>query len=274
MKMQIGAHVSMAGGIDKAVERASVIGCNSMQVFSGSPRSWARAEINSINLDKYFSKRQKLGIKSVFIHSLYLINLVSEKPELYQKSISSVIYDLRFGSVTKADGVIIHIGSHLGKGFDSVKKDLVKTIKDILKNTPEDSRLLLENTAGQKGKIGKLEEIKWLMDQVKSKRLGWCFDTCHGFAAGLNLDEVDVVISGLGLWESLACIHVNDSRDQFNSHRDRHDNLGDGEIEAASLKKFLNLKQIKSLPLILEVPGMDKKGPDGENVRRLKELVE
>ena len=308
----IGAHVSSSGGLDQAIKRAVDIGCNSCQVFSGSPRSWVRKNLSDINLDKYFAKIKEYSFGAVFTHSLYLINLTAKKPELIQKSMQALIYDLRFDSAIKGSGVVVHLGSHLGLGFAAVRENLVKRLREILAVTPADSTLLIENSAGQKGKLcSDLSEIRWILDQLDSERVGVCIDTCHSFASGYslansksqiinpkqkaaNLDPRCLTVANqlshaeddgrggaislveeierLKLWNDIKCIHVNDSRDEFGSGRDRHANLGEGNIPQEDMRYFLNYPQVRSLPLILEVPEL-KGGEGRENVRRLKELI-
>lgn len=275
----IGAHVSAAGGIEKAVERAAAIGCNAVQVFSGSPRVWQRPKLESIDQNKVFSKMSELSVKSIITHSLYLVNLASENPDLVRKSSEAIAFDLQFDSHLKGVGVVVHLGSHQGRGWEAVKESVLRAISEILAATLSDSHFLIENAAGQKGKIGgQLEEIKWLIDNLQSSRVGWCFDTCHSFAAGyaLNPSAQNSAIQKMQefqLHQSLACIHVNDSRDPFQSGRDRHANLGEGEIATEDLRAFLHHEIVKDKLLILEVPGENKGGPDAVNVERLKQLV-
>jgi len=257
-----------------------------MQVFSGSPRVWQRSDLAGIDLGKLFAKQEELGVESIIIHTLYLVNLASDQPELVGKSVRSLIHDLKLASLVKGSGVVVHLGSHQGRGWDAVKDQLAEKIKYILAETPEDSHFLIENSAGQKGKIaGELTEIRWLLDEINSNRLGWCLDTCHAFAAGYSLvqnselmkksnkSDLMTTITDLDLWQTLACLHVNDSKVEFNTGRDRHENIGDGFIPQEDLKKFLNQPQIISQPLITEVPGVDGKGPDRENIDRIKQLV-
>jgi len=273
----VGAHLSTSGGVDKAVERASGVGANALQIFSGSPRMWRRTSLDKILTEKIFANQEKYGVKSIFTHALYLVNLASDKPELAEKSITALVHDLEFDSHIKGEGVVVHIGSHQGRGFEAVKNDIVQRIAEVLKKTPEDSTFIIENSAGQNGKIASdLSEVRWLMDQLKSDRVSWCFDTCHGFAAGKALSGKDSVINEieeLGLLDTLACIHVNDSRDPFDSGRDRHANIGEGEIGLDILKEFLNDPRIKDIPLITEVPG-EGDGPNAENVKRIWDLLD
>ncbi len=323
---KIGAHVSAAGGHFKAVERVAEIGCNTLQIFSGSPRVWAKPKLEAIDTVKFFSTQKMLKVNQVITHALYLINLASDKPENVQKSINALIYELTFDSLIKGAGVVVHLGSHTGRGWEAVKDQVATAVSTILEKTPEDSTFLIENSAGQNGKLcSDLNEIRWLLDQVNSPRLGWCIDTCHAHAAGFvlsptssfpsfsvrrsNLNEVltndqdeisrakgeegktsgsknenmtngergkvlDQEITKLDLWSTLHCIHVNDSKDEFDSGRDRHANLGEGNIPMEDFKHFLNLEQVQNIPLILEVPGFDNEGPDKQNVDILKKLVE
>ncbi len=282
----IGAHVSMVGGLDRAVERAAELGCNCMQIFSGSPRSWARQLPSTVEINKLFSKQRKLGVKSIFTHALYLINLTSDNPELKQKSIQSLVHELQFDSLIKGAGVVVHLGSHTGRGWGAVKDDLLELLGDILDRTPIDSTLLIENSAGQKGKIGSdLAEIAWLISSLNSSRVGWCLDSCHAFAAGLPLvvdsglvdaDHPDLIslIQANHLDNSLRCIHLNDSKVVFGAGNDRHDNILEGHIPEADLRSFVNHKLLTHLPLITEVPGFDGGGPDLANIKRIKDLVD
>ena len=270
----IGAHVSASGGLEKAVERAEAIGCNTLQLFSGSPRVWKRKELAEVSTEKMFSLRGKYNMGPVFTHSLYLVNLASEKPELLEKSLRVLKYDMAFDSKINGSGIVVHLGSHLGRGWEAVREDVAAHISEVLAESPDDATFLIENSAGQKGKLcSDLSEIAWLLAQISSPKLGWCFDTCHAHAAGHRLPDVGKEIGALGLWESLQCIHVNDSRDDLGSGRDRHENLGKGNISEADFKHFLALPELQDIPLILEVPGLDKKGPDAPNVVVLKEYA-
>jgi deoxyribonuclease-4 len=278
---KIGAHVSASGGVEKAVERAANIGANCVQVFSGSPRVWQRPDLETV----------ELSVEPIFTHALYLLNLASENPDLVRKSIEAISFDLRFDSKLNGAGVVVHLGSHQGRGWDAVKDQVAQTITEILSKAPSNAHFLMENAAGQNGKIGgNLEELRWLFDQVQSDQLGWCMDTCHAFASGYHLGDGKAAnvdgqkntregsiieeIERLQLGEKLTCVHVNDSRDPFGSGRDRHENLGDGLIGQENLRAFVNHPLIVSKPLILEVPGIKDEGPDAENIIRLKKLVE
>lgn len=292
MPQLIGAHISTAGGVEKSMKRASDIGAKAIQIFSGSPRFWKRKKLSEIPTNKLFSEQKQYGVKEVYIHALYLTNLATDKADLAQKSVDALKYDMSFASHIKASGVVVHVGSHQGRGWEAVRDDVAKRIKEIIKDTPKDSVFLIENSAGQKGKVNSdLSEIRWLIDTVGSKRLKWCLDTCHAFSAGYCLSKLQLKLQdekdnenkrGLlvdeikkyKLWDDLVVIHVNDSKGKFNGGIDRHENLGEGKIKNEAFKEFLKHSQVKKKPLILEVPGLNGKGPDEENIRRLKKLVE
>jgi deoxyribonuclease-4 len=276
---RIGAHLSTVGGVDKAVERAHDIGANTVQVFSGSPRMWRRTPLEKIDAEAVKKAQEKYDVTPIFTHALYLINLASDNPELVEKSATALKHDLNFDSHISGAGVIVHLGSHQGRGWEAVRGSVAKQIKSILADTPKNSTFLIENSAGQKGKLASdLHEIRWLLDQLDSPLVGWCFDTCHAHAAGYSLvdgqtDSVLDLMKELKLFASLRCIHVNDSKDPAGAGRDRHANIGDGEIPQTDLKAFLNDSHLVDIPIITEVPGLDGHGPDAANIRRIKSLV-
>jgi len=271
---RIGAHLSIAGGLDKAVERLAKIGGNCLQVFSASPKSWELPTING---------RLPAAVQPAFIHAKYLINLASDKEDLLAKSIASLKYDLQVANLIGAVGVIVHLGSHLGRGFKAVKVKLISSINNILQDTQGNAQLIIENSAGQQGKLcSQLSEIKAILDAVNSSRLTWCLDTCHAFNAGYSLGKAsenslihnDIVAEAtrLDLVGRLICLHVNDSRDDFASGHDRHANLGEGKMGLKLLAEYVNHPALNHLPLIIETPGFDKSGPDKKNLDILKSL--
>lgn len=293
----VGAHVSAAGGVEKAIERVAEIGGNCLQVFSGSPRVWAKKPLDTHSYKQIKVNQDKLGIKTVFTHAIYLTNLASENPELLVKTKESLEYDLKFDAKISGSGVVVHLGSHMGRGWEAVREMVAGEIAELLARADANSTFLIENSAGQNGKLCSLmSEIRWLIDRVgelrgkDDRRLGWCFDTCHAHAAGYLLSEtlpptqppqsrnpslgraVDD-ISKYDLWQSLRCIHVNGSKDPFGAGRDRHANLGEGELTMESISDFLCQPQLTHIPLILEVPGTNDSGPDKENVIRLKNII-
>lgn len=278
MKRRIGAHVSIAKGLIEAVHSMEHMGGNCIQIFSGSPRVWARKPIASFSFDSYKEYVEKQDFGPTIIHALYLVNLASENPDLLKKSIDTLKYDMQFNAGISGGGVVVHLGSHQGRGFENVFPQLVKSIEEIIKGSPKNSVFLIENSAGQSGKLcSNLSEIRKLFDAlsvyVSSNQLGWCLDTCHAYAAGYDLDSIEEEIETYHLWETLKVVHLNDSRDPFESGRDRHDNIGKGNIGKERLQRFLNNSKFLKIPLILEVPGFDGNGPDKENIDIVKSLI-
>lgn len=282
---KIGAHLSTAGGPQTAVERIAAMGGTCLQIFAGSPRLWKRQPLKPDVFEKTLEARRTFAVSPVFIHASYLINLASEDAEIFGKSVESLVYDMAFNAGIEGAGVIVHLGSHTGRGWEAVKDDTVRAVAAILERSPASSHFIIENSAGQQGKLcSDLCDIRWLMDRLADERVTWCVDTCHAFAAGYHLSPACSLtgknergllsddIERYGLWETLSLVHVNDSRDPFGSGRDRHANLGDGIIPTGDLSWFLNRPQLEEVPLILEVPGLDDEGPDEENIRRLRSL--
>ncbi len=267
----VGGHVSIAGALVNSIENTKKIGGNCLQIFAGSPRLWFRKLFAETDVKTFLEEKTKNNLGPVFIHALYLVNLASDKDDLVQKSIESLVLDLKNGDQINASGVVIHIGSHQGRGFESVKDQLVENLKTIIAKT-ENTKLLLENDAGQNGKIGSIEELGFLISQVNSDRLGVCLDTAHLFASGFDLrdsQQTRNLIQQLvdqKIIDKVALIHLNDSATDLASGRDNHADLGVGKIGTDGLKNFVNQPELKHLPLILETPGADKMGPDENNI--------
>ncbi len=274
---RIGGHVSMAGSLINSVKKTVEIGGNCMQIFAGSPRSWLRKPFPEDQVASFTKEAERLDILPIFIHALYLVNLATTDVYLLEKSITSLIVDMQNGDLIHSAGVIVHIGSHQGAGFDSVKNQLITSIQRILEST-ENCNLILENDAGQNGKIGSPEEISFLINSIKNNRLKMCLDSAHLFESGVDIritesvDKFSRKLENLNLTDKLICIHLNDSKTKLDSHSDMHANIGEGEIGIEGLRNLVNHPTFKSLPLILEVPGTDKHGPDLANVSRAKEL--
>ncbi len=267
----VGGHVSIAGSLVNSIENTLQIGGNCLQIFAGSPRLWLRKLFATSEVLKFQQEIDKNHIGPVFIHALYLVNLASDKEDLVQKSINSLIMDIQNGDQINSSGVVIHIGSHQGRGFDTVKKQLVDNIKSIISKT-KNTMLLLENDAGQNGKIGSIEELGILLSEVNSHRLGVCLDTAHLFASGFDLRDSEQTrnliqsLSDQKILDNVCLIHLNDSATDLASGRDNHADLGKGKIGLEGLKNFVNQKEFVHLPLILETPGPEKQGPDANNI--------
>lgn len=268
---RIGGHVSIAGALTNAITNTENINGNCLQIFAGSPRTWSRSIFPGSQVKSFNDQIKEKDLNPVFIHALYLVNLGSDQADFVKKSEQSLLTDIQNGDLINCAGVIVHIGSHQGRGFASVKDQIITSIKKLLSQT-KTTPFIIENSAGQKGKIGSLEEIRDLIVGINSDRVKVCLDSAHLFAAGFDLrnkKEVDALADKLKkykLLENLALLHLNDSKTPYNSGRDIHDNLGEGTIGREGLANFVSHKDLKHLPIILEVPGLDGKGPDSHNI--------
>lgn len=274
----IGAHVSIAGELPNAIKNAVKIGAQCIQIFSSSPGQWSGPKHSQELINKFIEQRNLYHIDTVFIHAKYLINLVSDKPRLVTQSMRSLVADLNFASEIDAAGVIVHLGSHQGRGYEEVKELLVQRVHEVIEKTPRQTRLIVENSAGQKGKLSSsIDEIADVFQAVSHERLAFCLDTCHLFAAGYDVRDksmVDSLVQELRatrLLSRLVAIHINDAKDPLGSHRDRHENLGEGQIGLDGLKTFVTHRVFRALPKIIETPGFDEKGPDEKNIKILNE---
>lgn len=276
---RIGGHVGISGGINNAVTSTLSIGGNAMQIFAGSPRIWARSLFPTQAAEDFKQLAMTHDLNPVYIHALYLTNLASDNPEILTKSKNALIMDMKNSALIASSGVVLHIGSHQGRGWEHDRAQVINTILEVLKETPENSILLLENSAGQNGKIGSLLQLKDILDAVPSPRLKVCLDTAHAFEAGYNFttDEglemwIKEIESTIGL-DKIELLHLNDSKTPLGSGRDNHQNIGDGYIGEDGIKRLINHTKLSHLPLILEVPGLEGAGPDKENIERVKTLL-
>ena len=277
--VQLGAHVSTSGGIHTAIDRIEAIGGDCVQIFTQSPRAWRPTNHDPANFERFKERRAEAGIGGVVCHAVYLINLASPNDELYEKSVAALENTVDVASGIEADGVVFHVGSHQGAGFEVSLKRVVPALRKALKRCSETTWLLIENTAGTGDTIGRsIDELAALYDALDAHEwLGICLDSCHLYASGYdvtNRGELDRLLGEvdqrIGL-ERLRALHVNDSKAPLGSNRDRHDNIGDGLI-GEELGVFLSHPKLQGLPAYLEVPGTDGHGPDAEQVRKLKEL--
>lgn len=283
--MLIGAHVSTAGGLEKSIGRAEAIGAESMQIFSQSPRMWRPTSYTQQQLNLFTETLAKSSVKSFVIHAVYLINCASKDPEIQDKSRAALVHALKVGDQVGSDGVVLHPGSTKGEPLDESVDRVSQALAYVL-GLNDCCDVLLENTAGAGGTIGRdidqLAAILEGVDRLDSKlatRVGFCLDSCHLFASGLDIrtpesvaELVDRFDRSIGL-DRLKCIHLNDSKGAFGSNRDRHENLGEGELGNSGLIAFLGEPRFANLPVILEVPGSEKKGPDRRQVDIAKRLA-
>ena len=277
--MKVGAHVGASGGLSTAFERAQPIGAETIQIFGAPPQMWRRRKIRPDECEAFRARMAETGIEPVFIHGTYLINLATSSPEQLTKSTDALAGDLRLASAIAAKGVIFHVGSHKGAGFESVLSQIASALGDVLADTPEDAWIILENSAGMGGSVGsKFSELAAIMEAVSSPRLKVCLDTEHAFAAGYNIAErdglneaMDAFGGEIGL-DQLVAVHANDSKIELGGGVDRHDNIGDGHIGRAGFEVIMAHPAFRDVPFLLEVPGLEGEGPDKPNVDILKEI--
>ena len=277
--MLIGAHVSTAGGISKAVARGVEIGCEALQIFGSSPQGWAFKPIPGTEIESFRQQAAESSIGSVFLHAIYLINLGTPNAANLEKGIDSLVNYMRLAADIGADGVIVHPGSHGGKGYDAAFPQAVDAINRVLEQSPEGPLLTLENMAGMGQHIGaKFEELGRILNEVGSPRVGICLDTQHSFAAGYDLTSetgINAMIEEfdreIGL-KNLVAVHANDSKRPLGSGVDRHDNIGEGFIGVDGFETIMGNPAFHQIPFFLEVPGAEGKGPDTQNVEILKDI--
>jgi len=277
--MLFGAHVSSAGGIDTAIDRIEKIGGDCVQVFTQSPRMWRPTNHKPEAIERFKARRAEAGIGGVVCHALYLVNLATLNDEIYDKSVATMRATVDAACAIEADGVIFHVGSHLGAGFDAGLARVTAALEQILERCAGDTWLLIENSAGAGGTIGRsLEELASLVDALdRHPRLGICLDSCHLYVSGMDVTDAAVVdalvheVDGSVGLDRLRALHVNDAAAPLGSNRDRHANVLEGEM-GEQLGAFLAHPRLQHLPAYLEVPGKDKKGPDAAEIAKLREL--
>jgi len=276
-----GAHVSTAGGIHTAIDRIEALGGDAVQIFTQSPRAWRPTNHDPANFERFKERRAETGIRGVFCHALYLINLATPKDEIYGKSVASLLNTTEIACAIEADGVVLHVGSHLGAGFEAGIERALPALARALEACSETTWLLVENSAGAGGTIGRsIDELAVIVDRLdRHPRLGICLDSCHLWVSGVDvtdrraLDATLIEIDDrIGL-DRLRALHVNDAQDELGSNRDRHANVGEGVL-GEQLGAFLADERLRDLPAVLEVPGKDGHGPDAEEMRKLRELYE
>jgi deoxyribonuclease-4 len=277
--MLIGAHVSQAGGLQKAVERALERECAAIQMFNQSPRMWRPTAYREEDFAAFREATKGTAIKAVLIHAVYLLNCASEDNEIRKKSLASLIQSLRVGDGIGAIGVVLHPGSAKQGDVRQAVKRAGTVIKQALGESDR-CQLHLEDTAGAGGTLGRsFEELADLLDAAGGEeRLGLCLDSCHLYASGYNvstadglretLDQCDRVV-GLSRLRSL---HVNDSMAPLGSNRDRHALLGEGELGDRGIAAFLSEPRFARLPCVLET-GRDGGAPAAEDVAKAKRLL-
>jgi deoxyribonuclease IV len=285
--MNIGAHVRGGGKLVPSLEAGVEIGVTSIQVFVQSPRMWKPTQYAPEVLAAYReAAAAHPSVTHTFAHATYLINLASADPELYEKSVAALTHNLSVARGMGASGVVLHVGSHKGSGFDEAIGRVTAGLRRALDGASEapdgvDCPILIENAAGAGGTVGRdFAEIEAIISSLdKDPRLGLCIDTQHLWASGVDYSSLEgtsallaEIDARVGL-SRLRCLHLNDSKIELGGNRDRHANLGEGTIGLDGLAPLVGEARVRDLPLILEVPG-DGDGPRASDVADAVRLVE
>jgi deoxyribonuclease-4 len=279
--MEFGAHLKTAGGAYKAAERAGEIGADALQIFTQSPRMWRHPDVDPDAAERFRAARSRHGIGTVTCHATYLINLGATDDAVYSKSVEALRKTMLAAQAYEADGVVFHLGSHLGRGLDAALHQVIPALQIALGEgkTRSRTRLVIENSAGAGNTMGlTLEDIARVIDELgRPKRIGVCLDTCHLWATGVDIrdparvDElVDELDERIGL-DRLVCLHVNDAALPLGARRDLHADPGDGLI-GRKLGVMLGHPKLQHAAQITESPGPGAEGPDATTIAALRRL--
>ena len=278
--MKLGVHVSIAGSIDLSITRARSLDLNTFQIFTRNPRGWKFSDLQESTISNFKNKVLSENISTVVCHMPYLPNLSSPKDDVHKMSVQALSSELERCNKLGINYVVTHIGSHLGTGIEKGLERVIKACNTALSNSSNDTMIILENTAGTKNNVGsKFEELKYIFDNVKdNSRIGFCFDTCHAFAAGYDLssrkstlDTIKTFDKIIGL-KHLKVVHLNDSKGELGNGLDRHQHIGQGHIGEDGFREILKHSLIKNLPLILETP-IDENFSDKDNIQKIYSLA-
>jgi len=277
--VRVGVHVSIAGSLDLAVDRAKKAGCDVFQIFSRNPRGWGFLPLSQEACDTFRSKIQTGSLIPVD-HMPYLPNLASPKPDIYEKSIAALTVELVRCGQLGIPYLVTHLGHHLGDGIAGGRARVIGAINTALKESDNSVMLLLENTAGEKNSVGSsFEHLRGIMDGLEMKnRIGVCFDTCHAFAAGYELRTEAGIKETLHQFDeqvgitNLKIIHLNDTKGDRGSSLDRHEHIGMGFIGENGFRLILHHPVLSALPLICETP-VDNRCDDSGNIAKVRELA-
>ncbi len=277
--VKVGVHVSIAGSLDLAVDRAKDAGCDVFQMFSRNPRGWAYPPLTDELCSTFRSKVKTTGLLPVD-HMPYLPNLASPKEDVYTKSVETLTSELERCGALGIPYLVTHLGHHLGDGMAGGRSRVIKAINTALASSDGKAMLLLENTAGEKNSVGSsLEHIHAILEGITDRELtGVCFDTCHAFAAGYELRTAEGLEDTLGQFDemiglgNLKVIHLNDTKGEKGSGLDRHEHIGLGGIGEDGFRRILHHKVLASVPLICETP-VDERRDDRGNIEKVRDLA-
>jgi deoxyribonuclease-4 len=277
--MKIGAHVSTAGGPATLFDRVEAVGAEAAQMFLTPPQQWRSSKVEPEAAEIFRKRAASSNLEDVFVHGVYLINLATTNETDLLRSTSSLKSSLTTCAQLGVRGVIFHIGSHKGQGLDAVFAQICRACADVLEATPQESLLILENSAGAGGTIGsRFADLGRIIREEGNERVKVCLDTQHSFAAGYDLSTAEGLELAMTEFEQevgfdqLVSVHANDSKVELGSGRDRHENIGEGQIGIEGFRRIMGHRAFQDVPFLLEVPGFENNGPDAANVTILKQI--
>ncbi len=276
--MKFGAHVSIAGGIDKAPLRAYELGCECFQIFTRSPRGGAPPPLDSKTIDTFLSECSKYKLTDYYVHTPYYINLASKNEGIRSASISVIKEELQRGAVIGVKYIMTHLGSSKGLVKSEAINRVADSLRQILDNSNYGAKLLLENAAGQGETIGDFfEELAEILDKIDKPDLGICLDTAHLLASGYDVRTDEAVKDTMKNFDSIVSLHKlkllhgNDSKAGLGERKDRHEHIGQGKIGETGFISILNNPNLKYIDMIVEMP-VENVRDDIKNLKRLKKI--
>ncbi|HVP03042.1 MAG TPA: deoxyribonuclease IV [Solirubrobacteraceae bacterium] len=277
--MLIGAHVSPAGGPAKAVARGEDLGAHAIQIFNQNPRAWKPTLYSDEQVAAFAGAMDGSSVKALLIHAVYLLNAASDDPEIRAKTLTSLTASLRAGDALGAHAVVLHPGSAKTGDVPAAIARAGEVIREALAGS-EACPLHLENTAGAGGTLGRsFEELGALLEAAGGgARLGVCLDSCHLLASGIEIRTPPALAQALDACERavgrgrVGSLHLNDSQTPLGSNRDRHANVGEGELGLDGCRTFLSEPRFEGLPCVLETPGEDRSGPTRAEIELCRRL--
>ena len=279
--LRLGVHVSVAGGLEKAVDRALERGCNAFQIFTTNPRSWRTRPIPQQSIDQFSIRRREYDLFPVISHMPYLPNLASPREEVYSRSVQALTDELVRCQLLGIPYVVAHLGSNLGAGVRNGRERIAEALNRAIKDSGSDVVILLENSAGTRDSMGStFKDIASIIESLPgpSRRLGVCLDTCHLFAAGYDLRTPRALSRTLEEFEScidperLKLVHLNDCRGTLGSHLDRHEHIGLGQIGPEGFRSIVCHPLLREQPMIMETP-VDSRRDDRANLAVARALA-
>lgn len=277
--------MSIAGGVEKAPGRASSAGCTALQIFVKNNNRWQGPPLKDGQPEKFASSLEEanLPVANVFAHTAYLINLASPKKDVIEKSVDALVDELERCQALKLPGLVMHPGSHLKAGRDQGIAQIIELTLKVFEKTPEvKTRLLFETTAGTGSNLGgPFEDIQEILDGIgQPLRAGCCLDTCHIFAAGYDIRDSDTYENTMAEFDrtigfsNLHAVHLNDSQHDLDSHKDRHEHIGQGKIGKEAFRLLMRDSRFQHIPMSLETDKGDDLAEDRMNLELLRELAE